>query len=222
MEGFWKVSESFPGVDPEASDKEGLEAVNESLSPFGGGYQSDAMLKSAVSLEQSCVFQTSLWLRRRFGGQHCLLEWPPFEVLLISPTRDIPLVTLLAGGLCFVAFQSLRLASDAACRRGQLEAFLGCGSPWESLFSAYRNQDKTEGGMRGIPLRLLDCLGLVMPAPLTTAPDEAFVDVEDRLGTVLAGLIGGGAAEGWVMGEFRNADGEGMVIASMRSFDLHS
>jgi hypothetical protein len=61
-----------------------------------------------------------------------------------------------------------------------------------------------------------------MPAPLTTAPDEAFVDVEDRLGTVLAGLIGGGAAEGWVMGEFRNADGEGMVIASMRSFDLHS
>lgn len=61
-----------------------------------------------------------------------------------------------------------------------------------------------------------------MPAPFTTAPDEGFADVGDRLGAVLAGLIGGGAAEGWVTGEFRNADGEGMVIASMRSFDLQS
>jgi hypothetical protein len=42
--------------------------------------------------------------RSNLAQEGSLLEWPPFEILLVSSTWNIPLVTLLAGWLCFVAF----------------------------------------------------------------------------------------------------------------------
>ena len=49
------------------------------------------------------------WLRR----EACLLERPPFEVLLVAPTLDASLVTLLASWFALITLQSLRLAGDA-------------------------------------------------------------------------------------------------------------
>jgi hypothetical protein len=166
------------------------------------------------------IVQTLLPFRCCFGRERCFFEWPPFEIFLISPAHHIALVALLAGWFCLVAFQSFCLASDTAYRL--LSAYMpsmGIDGVVNCL-SAYHNQDKTYRTPEDIPLRLFDCLGFVIPAPLTKLLDEGFAAVDGRLGAVLAGLIGGGGGEEWATGEFRNADGEGIVIASIRRSDL--
>lgn len=43
--------------------------------------------------------------RRRWFVHECsLFEWPPLEILLVSPANDAPLVALLARWFCLVAF----------------------------------------------------------------------------------------------------------------------
>lgn len=46
-------------------------------------------------------------------GKISLLKWPPFEILLISPTGDFTALALVAGRLRLIALQPLRLAGNA-------------------------------------------------------------------------------------------------------------
>jgi hypothetical protein len=50
------------------------------------------------------VLHTSFWSRRCDLVEGRLLEWPPFEILLVSPTWNTSLVTLLTCRLRLVTF----------------------------------------------------------------------------------------------------------------------
>jgi hypothetical protein len=52
------------------------------------------------------------WL---FAWNAGLLEWPPFEVLLVSSTCYRAPCALLAGGLRLIALQTFVFAGNAAC-----------------------------------------------------------------------------------------------------------
>ena len=52
------------------------------------------------------------------GGKACLLEWPPFEVLLVAPTFDVSFAALLTSWLRLVTFEPFCFAGYAAYSLG--------------------------------------------------------------------------------------------------------
>lgn len=61
-----------------------------------------------------------------------------------------------------------------------------------------------------IPLRLLDCFGLLIASAFTPGVVDALVVVDGRLGAVLVLGLGTGA-----VGLLKKAEGEGMLIVAM-------
>jgi hypothetical protein len=152
-------------------------------------------------------YQPSQWLlgvHTSFGPGRCrlacecsLFEWPPFEILLVSPTRNTPLMTLLTSRFRLVAFQSFRFASDASCR----------SSVHVRLCIAKIREIPTP---IDVPLRLFDCFGFSAPS--------VFLIFFAGFGVVVAfRFAGGGRGFGTALitGELRNAVGDGIVMVSI-------
>lgn len=161
--------------------------------------------KKNISRHGGKYLLTSFWLRcRRFGIKRSLLERPPFEILFVSSTCYTPLMTLLARRLRLIAFQSFRLTSHTTYRRSQSVNQI-------PNYPSYQNQDKKTPHRMNIPLRLLDCLGLVIPVPFLLGLEDLGAVVDFRFG----GGGAGGLAAGFMTGELRKAVGDGIVIVSI-------
>ena len=60
-----------------------------------------------------------------------------------------------------------------------------------------------------------------MPAPVSPLPEGTLALVDDRFVAAFVARVEG-VALGGMTGEFKNADGEGIVIASMGTWELQS
>lgn len=138
--------------------------------------------------------------RRRLVCESCLLEWSPFEILLVSPARYTPLMTLLTERFRLVTFQSFCFTCYATC--GQYAV-----SPALPLQSALCS-DKPTLPPADLPLRLLDCLGFTIPFCFFAVFAGFVAGVVFRFG-------GGGFGAGFITGEDRKADGDGIVMVSI-------
>lgn len=145
---------------------------------------------------------TSFWFGRWHDlvGKGCLFKGPPLEIFLVAAAGHAPLVALLACRFRLVAFQPFCLASDAACSYPTSASF--------NTRRAYHGYDKPTGTVADVPLRLLDCLGLMMPVFF-------FAGAAGLLEAGGLGFFLGGGGSGAGAGEARNAVGDGIVIVSI-------
>lgn len=90
---------------------EAFEGLSDSTG--SGGFGCDIESGNSISIP-SWRFprrHTSFHSRRRnFVVEGSLLEWPPFEVLLVATASDTTLVTLLTRGFGLIALESFRFA----------------------------------------------------------------------------------------------------------------
>lgn len=112
LEREWSIctsSISAPGVDDPASESSGLPTI------MGSGGLSSTMESTPISeclVHLAHIYRTSFRLgSSRF--ESCLLEWPPFKILLIPSTGNTPFMALLACRLRFVAFQPFCFTGNA-------------------------------------------------------------------------------------------------------------
>lgn len=171
---------------------------------------------------------TFLWSGGRLGHEIGFFERAPFEVFLVASTLDVPFVTLQTGRLGLIAFQPLCLARNAACKVTQsalvfyflslfLFLFFSIFSVFcLSFFLRWRTAWMMDTIYRIIPLRLLDCLGLLSPVDVIALPSGC-LEAEGGDGCLEAGFLADWPRDGLKDGGSRKADGEGILMVSMPS-----
>lgn len=163
---------------------------------------------------------TFLWPGGGSGHEVRFFERTPFEVLLVASALNVPFVTLLAGRLCLITFQPLCLARNAACEVTQsapASFFVFCFFSFSLFLSMQKKTARTLSTIyRNIPLRLLDCLGLLSPVEVIVLPTGC-LEVEGGEGCLEAGFLAGWPRDGFRDGGSRKAEGEGILMVSMPS-----
>lgn len=82
-----------------------------------------------------------------------------------------------------------------------------------AMTSGINIEDKRAQSFMNIPLRLLDCLGFVPPLDAFGTFASCFALVDLHFG----GAVVGGGFAGWITGDDKKADGDGIVIVSILS-----